>query len=635
MEFGFAAICKPPDVEFRLRHPDATGLPKRNLSLHRAGDNACVLAGCVHYRDGAIAAIAARVSATTLAEAESNDAALALALYEALGTQGLARLEGDFAVLIWDAKRCRFIARRDPLGAYPLFWTYVGGTTAFATGIKPLLDLLPSRSISFDHLADFLMLPSLGSEPAAESCAYEGVRRVLPAATLSVDTRTGETTREHFWNWASCALDPGTDRLDDIAGRYRELLSAAVRQRLGAPTSVQVSGGMDSTAVMMLALEHVKSGCAPGPLHTVSLVYERLPVLNLERSYIECALASDPKHLVSHRVIADDMLQYDGLPHVPSHDEPLNGLWGAPSGMAMVERAAAAGATAMITGQGGDDLLDMWPFHLADLIRRGRLTAAWSEASTWARARGSTPWRIIQLCAAPDLINAFRHSGFARRFLPQRQRTLKDLGEWGVPAWINADFVRRLALAERAAEADAQMRQTKVSARMMLMLQGIQRRVGDPTRWMQAAPRGIALSHPFLDPRVIGFALGLQERFRPDPSQVKPVLAAAMRGSLPELIRTRRDKRSFNEVYYLGISRNANAIKRMLESAPVDDLGVFDKEVLICSVEEAALGTRDPRTLSRLDAALSAIAWLTQERQRRDPVEWRYVVRVPSHAAGT
>jgi asparagine synthase (glutamine-hydrolysing) len=270
----------------------------------------------------------------------------------------------------------------------------------------------------------------------------------------------------------------------------------------------------------------------------------------------------------------------------------------------------------------------MLPFHLADLIRRGRLAAAWAEACTWARARGSTPWRMIQLCAMPDLINGFRHSSLARRFLPQRRRTLKELGEWAVPAWINADFARRYALVERAAEADARMRQTAVSARLMLALQGIQRRVGDPTRWMQAAPRGIAFSHPFLDPRVIGLGLGLQERFRPDPYQVKPVLAAGMRGSLPEPIRTRRDKRSFNEIYYLGISRNAKAIKRMIESAPMDDLGVFDKAVLMSSVEEATLGARHPRALLRLDTALSAIAWLTQEQRR--PIEWWHVLRVPS-----
>jgi asparagine synthase (glutamine-hydrolysing) len=284
----------------------------------------------------------------------------------------------------------------------------------------------------------------------------------------------------------------------------------------------------------------------------------------------------------------------------------------------------------LITGQGGDDLLDMMPFHLADLIRGGRLVAAWKEACAWARARGSTPWRIIQLCGLPDVVSSFRHGSLARRLLPQRQRTLKNLSEWAIPAWIKPHFAERHALSARAAESDAQARHLGRSTRIRFALQGLQRRAGDPNRWLLAAPRGIALSHPFLDPRVIIFALGLQEQFRPDPYQVKPVLAAAMRGSLPEQIRTRRDKRSFNEIYYLGLSRNANGIKRFVESAPIDDLGIFDKATLIECIEEAALGVAESPRLRRLDTTLAAIAWLKMESDwQRRRIDWRHVVRVP------
>jgi hypothetical protein len=61
----------------------------------------------------------------------------------------------------------------------------------------------------------------------------------------------------------------------------------------------------------------------------------------------------------------------------------------------------------------------------------------------------------------------------------------------------------------------------------------------------------------------------------------------------------------------------------------MNDLGIFDKAVLMSSVEEATLGAHDPRALLRLDAALSAIAWLTQG--QRSPIQWQQVVRVPSH----
>jgi hypothetical protein len=186
-------------------------------------------------------------------------------------------------------------------------------------------------------------------------------------------------------------------------------------------------------------------------------------------------------------------------------------------------------------------------------------------------------------------------------------------------------------LSERAAEADARARQAAGSGRMSLVLGGLQRRVGSPQRWMLAAPRGIALSQPFLDPRVICFGLGLQERFRPEPDQVKPVLAAAMEGSLPEAIRLRRDKRSFNEIHYLGLGRNATGLRRLVEVAPIDDLGIFDREALLRSIDEAVFGNVDPRGLYRLDTALAAIAWLSvQAKWHNRPIEGRHTVDTTS-----
>jgi asparagine synthase (glutamine-hydrolysing) len=126
---------------------------------------------------------------------------------------------------------------------------------------------------------------------------------------------------------------------------------------------------------------------------------------------------------------------------------------------------------------------------------------------------------------------------------------------------------------------------------------------------------------------VVCFGLGLQERVRPEPDQVKPVLAAAMQDTLPDAIRLRRDKRSFNEVHYLGVSRNAAGLKRLVEDAAIDDFGIFDKAILLRSIEEAALGVVDPHGLYRLDTALAAIAWLTMEGTWQSrPIEWRHTV---------
>ena len=90
----------------------------------------------------------ARRAAPEPEPAGRSGAELALGCYQRAGISGLAQLEGDFAVVVWDGRRRRFVARRDPFGACSLFWTRAGGTTAFATGLAPLVALLPTRSLA-------------------------------------------------------------------------------------------------------------------------------------------------------------------------------------------------------------------------------------------------------------------------------------------------------------------------------------------------------------------------------------------------------------------------------------------------------------------------------------------------------
>jgi asparagine synthase (glutamine-hydrolysing) len=611
LEFGFVASSSPAQVEFRLFRPPRGGGAIQLITFSRFAGHASVLAGRLHYRDDVLVDFVSRLPAEFAAECRSSDAALALGLYTQFGSQGLARLEGDFAVVIWDGGEKCFIARRDPLGAYPLFWVRAERTIAFATELKPLLDLLPNRSINVDHLADFLMLPSSGNERAAEASAYEGVQRVLPDTILKVEAGAGTVTRENYWNWLDRIVDPGTDRLDEIASRYGDLLRDAVTQRIAGSAASHMSGGMDSTSVCLLALYAVRAGAGDPPLHALSLVYEQLPTLAREKSYVDSVLGAQWEDLVGHRVIADDILHFAVLLNPPVHDEPFAGLWAMGPEGALIDKAAELGIDTLLTGTGADDLLDIWPNYLADLLRRGRLAAAWKEAREWARGRGSTPWRILHQFGFTHLFPAWRYGLLGRAFAPHRQRSLGELDDWDIPPWISQDFARRYELAARATDNASRMYRRDTSTPSSLALHSIERRVGGPYRSALAAPKGIALSHPFLDPRLVCFGMGMQARLPPTPTEIKPVLAEAMRGVLPEHIRTRRDKRSFNEVYYLGLSRNLAHLREMIMRAPIKDFGMIEKDILIRRLEEAALGVIGPRRLQRLNLTLSLITWLS------------------------
>ncbi|MDH5352769.1 MAG: asparagine synthetase B, partial [Betaproteobacteria bacterium] len=70
-----------------------------------------------------------------------SDAELVLRAYEAWGRECLAHVDGDFALVIWDARRREAFCARDRLGHKPLHYHWDGKAFAFASELHPLLGL--------------------------------------------------------------------------------------------------------------------------------------------------------------------------------------------------------------------------------------------------------------------------------------------------------------------------------------------------------------------------------------------------------------------------------------------------------------------------------------------------------------
>ncbi|PLZ82698.1 hypothetical protein CBP16_06375, partial [Fischerella thermalis WC217] len=134
----------------------------------------------------------------------------------------------------------------------------------------------------------------------------------------------------------------------------------------------------DSTSVALLARDEIGTSRGSLPLHTLSLVYEELPVLVRETPYIESVLEKETE-IVAHRLIADKLLDFDSFIDTPPHDEPYAGLWRWAMDCATVEVASQVGAVTLLTGIGSDEIHDLHPYYLSDLLRQGRFLKAWQE----------------------------------------------------------------------------------------------------------------------------------------------------------------------------------------------------------------------------------------------------------------
>lgn len=68
-----------------------------------------------------------------------SDCEIVLALYQHYGLSFLSHLRGEFALVLWDARRQLFFAARDRYGIKSLYYTFLDGRLLVATEMKSFL----------------------------------------------------------------------------------------------------------------------------------------------------------------------------------------------------------------------------------------------------------------------------------------------------------------------------------------------------------------------------------------------------------------------------------------------------------------------------------------------------------------
>ncbi|HYX82086.1 MAG TPA: hypothetical protein VE714_06800, partial [Gemmatimonadales bacterium] len=110
-------------------------------------------------------------------------------LYERLGPDAVARLEGMFGLAVWDDARRRLVLARDRAGEKPLFWTDVNGELRFASEIQALLEF-PDQPRRLNRTA-LALYHALGYVPAPHTM-FDGIHKLPPASLLIADTNRTE-----------------------------------------------------------------------------------------------------------------------------------------------------------------------------------------------------------------------------------------------------------------------------------------------------------------------------------------------------------------------------------------------------------------------------------------------------------
>lgn len=469
------------------------------------------------------------------------DAELVLRAYEVWGKECLTHMDGDFALVIWDARRQQAFCARDRMGNKPFHYHWHGRTLVFASELHPILALPWVKEVPNEGmLAEFLAADWY----SRDETLWSGIMRLVAAQFMEVGSSGPQP--KPYWEPDLWATLPYT-KDEEYIEHYRELLFDSVRRlsRSHRPVAIEVSGGLDSSAVFCIAEHLRKTGQLPAP--------------SIEGYTLAFADSSDANELAYARAVGEHLSV--PIHEIPPSTRPLSwyaeqaklyqefpGFPNADMFLGILEQAAQDGSRVSLTGEGGDHWLQGSRSYYAEELTQGHWSTVLDCFKTDATAVGAQQamaWFIRH--GVLPLLPSVLQQRLRRLVRAMRGSKAISAGDWLSPQMLDAFNRRRnhaLAQHGRAVHRIDQndLLEALYSPFGAQVMERIERR---------NAHAGIEIRHPFFDHRFVQYAFSTPARLRLQGNTRKIIHRLAMQDVMPPLILDRKTKAEFSSVFHL------------------------------------------------------------------------------------
>lgn len=486
--------------------------------------------------------------------ATHTDTEIIVHLYEDFGPACLEKLNGQWAIAIWDARKQELFIARDRLGVRPLFYTVADGTLVFGSEIKALFaHPKVRRALDPQGIAQVF---NYWTAVSPHTC-FDGVRELPPGHYAVVRNQTPEPkaywkldfSEQRLGEAQSAKGSAGSAEIrkpvplttspsaSEAASQLRDLLIDAARIRLRAdvPVGAYLSGGLDSSIIAAIT-RHI----GVQKLDTFSIAFDD-PAFDESGPQREMARFLGTEHQVVRATHADIG---EVFPDVIWHTEmPLTRT--APVPMFLLSRLVHdRHYRVVLTGEGADEFLAGY-----DIFKEAAIRRFWAREPESIRRpqllRRLYP-DIARLDSAPAFVRGFFGAGLTETAAPDYSHRIRwrnnarglrflnpgvgaNAGEAGIGGALAypPEFSRWHPLAQAQ-----YIEATVFLSGYLLSSQGDR----------MAMAHAVEGRYPFLDYRVVEFCNSLPASMKLNGLREKWILREAFKGWLPEPILQRRKR---------------------------------------------------------------------------------------------
>jgi asparagine synthase (glutamine-hydrolysing) len=493
----------------------------------------------------------------------------------------LPRLNGMWAFAFCDQTPGRIVFARDRFGIKPFYYHLDGMSLTFGSEIKFILALAKRKfPLNKETVARYVSQSLLESDP--EATFFEGVSKLPAGCYAELDLKNRkielETTRYYrvSTNPVDCSLDEAAKHLGDL---LRDTI--ALQLRSDVKVGVLLSGGIDSSALACIAQERVRSkGTADVGLLSLTSEgspFDEGPYVRKVENRIGC---------VGEKIdVGRDAVKFlNSLSEVQWYnDEPISSF-STVAYYQMMSRARELDIKVLLTGQGADEIFCGYKkylgFYLQSLARRRKLLGFGREVVKFAANGGfvyDIQWSEVKRYIAPDegnsvfgsALQGYESMSLTLDYQSLVERQVLDIEQTSIPALLH--YEDRLSMAFS--------REVRV---------------------------------PFLDHRIVEFALSCPDEYRIGSGWTKYVLRKAIADVAPDEIVWRKDKNGFGvpQVDWLKKDLKPHVQKIFEGDCLMYDKQLIEKKSLLDLYAAFRSSLFDAVSYKRVFAALALEVWL-------------------------